>query len=128
MKGLIQQVPAVASKTFVTTTGGPATAPYAVIHPAEGIDEATRLTGPRSTLHPRFVIHFVGTTAEQVQLLMEQAKSKVIVNGFGVHPTVAGERTGPMWWESPTPLQVDKDTTPWLVYGIVECGFSSDLL
>lgn len=128
VKALIQQVPALASKTFVTTTGGQVSAPYALIHPAEGVDEATRLTGPRETLHPRFVIHFVGTTAEQVQLLMEQAKAKFIVNGFGIRPTIVGERTEPFWWESPIPLQVDKDSSPWLVYGVVECGFDSHIL
>lgn len=131
VKGLIQQVPALASKTYVTVAqnadGSKVSLPYSVIHPSEGVDEATRLTGPRDAMHPRFVIHFMGTTAEQVQLLMEQAKARVIVNGFGIQPTVPGERTESMWWESPTPIQVDKDTVPWLVYGIAECGFTSHL-
>lgn len=132
LKALIQQVPAVATKTFVTVARYPAPnqavkvePPYVVIHPADGADEATRFTGPRDTMHPRFVVHTVGTTAEMAQLVAEQWKAKLIVNGFGIRPEVPGERTDRFWWDSPIPVQVDKDVTPWLCYHVAECGFTS---
>lgn len=133
LKALIQEIPALASKTFVTIVRYPApnestavTVPYLVIHPADGSDEATRLTGPRATQNPRFTLHSVGLTAEQATWVAKVVKDKLIITGLGITPTIAGERPGSVWWSSPIPLQIDTDVTPALCYHVAECGFSSD--
>lgn len=99
--------------------------PYVVVHPASGVDDQRRYTGPRLTQNPRFTIHSVGEDADQAAALGEMIKSLLVVNGFGVIPTITGERSERFWWDSPTPVQVDKDINPWVVYHVAECGFSS---
>jgi hypothetical protein len=127
LKATIQGIPTVASKTYVTrvTPGAIVAPPYVVIHPADGIDQVERMAGPRSTQHPRFTIHSVGVDADQCGWLAEQIKSRLVVNGFGVIPTVPGERCGRVWWDSPIPIQIDDDGDP-VYFHVAECGFSSD--
>lgn len=102
--------------------------PYAVFWSSDGTDEATRATGPARTQHPRWAIHFVGTTVDQAKWGNEQLKSKLIVNGFGIVPTVAGENPGKFWYSNPLPVDRDDDSTPPLFSIVAECGFASDLL
>ena len=124
LKALIQTVPALAAKTFVTLA--PTTAvPYVVIHPMDGTDESTRLAGPNATQHPRFVIHSVGSTYEQCAAVAEAVKSKLVVGGLGVTPVVPGEQSGRLEYSSPTPIQIDTDVSPPLCYHVAEVTFES---
>lgn len=133
LKALIQSIPAAAAQTFVTKAEYPApnqkvqlTFPYWVIHPADGTDEAPRFTGPAITQRPRFTIWSVGQNADQAKWAAEQVKAKLILSGFGVIPTIAGERSKPVWYSSPLPVQVDKDVIPVVCFHVAECGFASE--
>lgn len=127
LKALIQSVPALASKTFVTVTPAGVAPPYVVIHPADGTDTQERLTAPRVAQHPRFTIHSVGSSADNCAAVAKAVKDKLIVGGRGVRVDVPGEKSFPAWWESPIPIQVDNDVTPPLIYHVAECGWSSNL-
>ena len=132
MVGLVQQVPALATSTFVTLTPKPVSPdipsplPYALIHPTPGVDEQTRLTGPPSTEHPEFTIHLAGESAEQCQVATDLLKAQVMPDGFGVIPEVAGRRNQHMFWRQPIPIQTNTDLTPPLCFAVVETGWTSD--
>ena len=127
---LLKTIPAFAIKTYVTIVpaGTTPTQPYLLVHPADGVDSQERVTGPRITRHPRFTIHTVGGSYDQVSAASKAVKDKLIVSGRGVTLTVAGEKCQPVWYESPIPIQVDSDVTPPLVYHVAEVGFRSDPL
>lgn len=129
---IIQTVPALATATYVTTAPkpvAPAVAlplPYCLVHPSEGIPEATRFTGPPITEHPEYTLHIVGGSANQVQVVTGLIKAKFLVNGFIVPPTVAGRRNKSGYWRSPMPIQTDSDVTPALIFQVIEFGWTSD--
>lgn len=125
LKALIQTVPALATKTFVTLAAT-TSVPYVVIHPMDGSDESTRLAGPNSTQHPRFVIHSVGSDYTQCAAIAEAVKSKLVVNGFGVSPVVVGELSGRLEYSSPTAIQVDRDVSPPLCYHVAEVTWTGE--
>lgn len=121
-----RELAAFASKTFVTLVPHGTEPPYIIWHPAQGENTQERVTGPRVTKHPRYTGHIVGETADQVQLLMDLLEEKLFPGGRGVVLTVAGERSFPLWFSSPLPVQVRTDPLPAIVYGVVECGWRSD--
>lgn len=127
---LLKTIPAFASKTFVTIIpeGTKPTSPYLLVHPADGSDSQERVTGPRVTQHPRFTLHTVGGSYDQVAAGAKLIKDKLVVSGRGVTLTVAGDVCQPVWYESPVPIQVDPDVTPSLVYHVAEVGFRADPL
>ncbi|TFD27521.1 hypothetical protein [Cryobacterium cryoconiti] len=129
----IQEIPALATKTFVTVAKYPAPSadvkvlpPYVVIHPTAGADKSDRLDGPAVTQSPRFVVHAVGLNADQAAWAAEAIKDQLLINGRGVIPEIPGERPGQVWYTSPLPIQLDTDVSPALCYHVAECGFSSD--
>lgn len=125
LKALIQTVPALTAKTFVTLA--PTTAvPYVVIHPMDGNDESTRLAGPASTQHPRFVIHSVGSDYNQCAAIAEAVKSKLVVGGLGVTPAVPGELSGRIEYSSPIAIQIDRDVSPPLCYHVAEITWTGE--
>lgn len=131
LKAKTQEIPAFASKTFITVAKYPNSTdkvlpPYIVWHPAQGENTQERVTGPRSTRHPRYTGHIVGESAEQVQALMDLLEAKLLPGGRGLALTVAGERSKPLWYSSPLPIQVQTDPQPTVIYGVVEVGWSSD--
>lgn len=132
VKTLIESAGALSGKVYVTLAPpptAPATVlpmPYVIIHPAEGIDDTDRVTGPRVTTHPEFTLHIVGLTASSVQTVTALVKAKFITGGRGIPVTVTGRRNKPPYWRSPLPLQTDRDVVPWLVYGVAEVGWTSD--
>jgi hypothetical protein len=99
--------------------------PYVVIHPADGVDEQDRLTGPSSLMNPRFTVHTVGLRYAEVADLSGLIKDQLIENGFGVVPVIVGERSHRVWYESPMSIQRDDDTSPPRLYHVAECGFAS---
>lgn len=127
-----QEIPAFATKTFVTVAqykNEPTTrvtAPYIVWHPANGVNTQEAVTGPRIAKHPRFTGHIVGVDADQVQLLTDMLEALLFPSGRGITISVVGERSYPLWFESPLPVQVQTDPQPVVVYGVVECGWRSD--
>lgn len=127
----IKTVTALATKTFVSTArvaGALPTAPYVVVHPSDGEDTQDRVTGPRSSLHPAFTLHIVGSSYDNAQTVTELVKAKFVSGGFGVKLTVAGETTKPCRWASPIPTQVDDSLTPPLIYNVIELDFESQAL
>lgn len=125
---LVTSIPALTTKFFPGITPGAVATPYAVFYAQSGRDESDRVAGPASVQSPRWTIHCVGSTQEQAQWVNEQIKAKLVVNGFGVVPTIAGEKPGRFWFDNPIPVQRDDDSTPPLFYAVAECGFSSDLI
>lgn len=100
--------------------------PYAVVHPSDGNDEQTRLAGPLFTRHPDYTLHLVSGSASSVQATVDLVKAVCVVNGFAVAPTVAGRRNYNAYWRMPARFQIDQSVTPWLVYAVIEYGWSSD--
>jgi hypothetical protein len=128
---LVQSVPALASKTFVLvaprdSTGKLPVPPYAVVQPHDGTETQERVTGPRSTMHPRYVIHFVGSSYSNAQTVLEAVKPRFVVNGFGVKVAVAGETSKRLHWSSPMGVQVDNDETPPLIFATAEIMWDSE--
>lgn len=128
VKAKLQNVAAFASNTFVTVVPSDniVRTQYALIHPSEGTDEQTRVSGPPVTTHPRFTLHVVGSSAESVQRNTALVKAQFLTDGFIVPPVVSGRRNSNGWWSSPIPIQVDSDVTPPLVYQVIELGWTSD--
>jgi hypothetical protein len=126
LKAKTQEITAFATKTFITIAPHDTPAPYIVWHPAQGENEQTGLTGPRSRKNPRYTGHVVGGTAEQVQVLVDLLETKLYPGGIGITLTVAGERSKPLWFSSPLPIQVQTDPQPTIVYAVVEVGWSAD--
>lgn len=127
VKARIETVPTVASKTFKSVAPRKTAFPYVIIHSADGVDTQERFTGGRTTMHPRFTLHIVGETADQVETVTGLVKAKFIANGFGIPLTVAGETCDGLWWSAPIPLQVDEDPLPQIVYQVIEVGWSADI-
>lgn len=119
---------ALTTHTFVTNApaGVVQPNPYALVHPADGVDEQSRFTGPLLTRHPEFTLHLVSGSAASVQATLDLVKAKFVVNGFAVAPTVSGRRNFNAWWRMPLPIQTDTSVTPWLVFAVCELGWSSD--
>lgn len=127
----IKSIPALASKTYVSiaprdSAGKLPAAPYVVVHPSDGDDTQERMTGPRSTYHPDFTLHIVGSSYDNAQTVTELIKSKFVVDGFGVRLSVPDENTFGCRWSVPAPTQVDNSVTPPLVYNVAELGFESE--
>ena len=123
---LIKTIPAFATKAFVMQVPSGTVLPYVILYPADGTDSVERATGPAVTQHPRWTMHTVGSSYSQCAAVAGLIKDKLIVNGWGVRLTVAGESCGPFWYSSPIPIQTDTDVTPALVWHTAECGFDSD--
>lgn len=121
----IKTVSAFASKTWSSVVPDGTVKPYCVVHPAQGTNTQERLTAPSTTKHPRFTLHVVGETADQVQLLMDLLEAAVFPNGKGA-VTVANESVKNFWYASPLPIQVLTDPLPEVIYGVVECGWTAD--
>jgi hypothetical protein len=132
VKATIESIPALATKTFVAVaprvSGNLPTAPYVVIHAADGEDEQDRLAGPQSLYHPNFTLHIVGSSYENAQTVTELIKAKFVVAGFGVFLTVAGETTSRCRWAVPQPTQTDYSLGAPLIYNVAELAFDSQPL
>jgi hypothetical protein len=123
-----REVPAFASKTFLTMAPKGTTLPYIVWHPANGVNQQDRVTGPRSTKNPTFTGHVVGSTAEQVLVLLDLLEARLAPGGRGIRIDVTGERGRPLNYSCPIPVQVQDDPQPTVVYGVVEVDWLSDPL
>jgi len=126
---VIEQVPALATSTFVTLAPvSPVLqpVPYVVVHPSAGVDTADRVTGPRVSEHPDFTLHVVGSSANQVQVVVDLLKPKFVQQGRFIPPLVEGRRNSRGYWRSPIPLQTDTDVDPALIYQVIELGWVSE--
>lgn len=127
----IREIPALASKTYAAIVpkdarGALPARPFVVVYPADGIDTQERFTGPRSTQHPRFTLHIVGSSYDNVATVTALVKAKFVVGGFGFAPAVEGEYTYGLRWDTPVPVQVDTDVVPPVPYQVIELGFNAD--
>lgn len=133
VKARIQTVPVVASKTFKSVAQYPAPnqtvkvlPPYVVIHSADGSDTSERLAAGRTTMHPRFTLHIVGETADQVEVVTGLIKAVFIANGLGIPLAVPGETCESLWWSAPIPIDVSSSPLPEIVFQIVELGWEAN--
>lgn len=127
LKAKIQEIAEFSgAKTGVSVIPHETVKPYCVIHPAQGTNTQGRVTGPKSTRHPRFTLHIVGESAGQVQVLMDLLEDLLFPGGRGLTLTVTGERSFPLWFESPLPVQVQTDPQPTVIYGVAEVGWTSE--
>jgi len=131
----VQSVPDQSAKTWTLVAprdavGKLPTPPYTVVQPSDGTNTADRFTGPRSVSHPRFVLHFVGSSYDNAQATLERVKAKFIdpVSKFPILLTVSGESVKNFIWESPLPVQVDNDVTPPLLYASAEISWDAETL
>lgn len=130
----IKTVPILASAVYVTEAPkptAPATVlplPYVIVHPADGVDEQARFTGPDTIQSPEVTLHIVGESANQVQVVtsLVRAKFQPSTSGFVIPPTVSGRRNRDAYWRAPTPIQSDRDVTPHLIYQVIELGWVSE--
>lgn len=127
----IREIPAVASKTYAVVVpkdgnGAPPARPYVVVYPADGIDTQERFTGGRNEQHPRFTLHIVGSSYDNVATVTALVKAKFISDGFGIPLVITDERTRNLYWSSPVPVQVDTDVVPAIPYQVIELGFDSE--
>lgn len=125
LKAKTQEIPAFATKTFLTIAPHDTPKPYIVWHAANGTNLQDRVTGPRSTKNPAFTGHVVGETAEQVLVLLDLLEAKLFPGGRGVVLNVVGERAKPLLYSCPIPVQVQTDPQPTVVYGVVEVSWLS---
>lgn len=131
VKAKFEEVPAFATKTRLglikkDASGNLPTPPWVLIFPRGGRDIQGRFSGPRSERNPRFTIHFVGSSVENVENMMSAGKAKFVVNDFGVPPVVPGETTRALTWEEPTTIEPDDELYPSYFYGVAEIGFTSE--
>lgn len=131
----VQSITALASKTFKLVAPRDATgkvtavAPYVVVQPGDGDDTSERFTGPPVTSHPRIVLHIVGASYDNAQIVTELVKAKFVTpGGFPINFTtgeVAGQVGKHLYW-SAQPTQIDNDVSPPLIYNTVELGWDSE--
>ncbi len=131
VQALIKTDPAVTSKTYIAEAprdgqGRLPAAPFVIIYPGNGTDSSDRLSGPRVRESPFFTLHIVGTSWDNTLQLTERLKGLFVVNGWGVPPTISGKLTSDLSWSEPIPIQVDRDTTPAVVYQVVELSFTAE--
>lgn len=127
----IQSIPALAVKTFVLDarkdgTGDFPKAPFVVIHPVDGVDTVERHSGPALTQNPRFILHIVGSSYDNVASVTALVKPLFVQNGIGVTPVIPGETCGRVWWRAPQPVALDRDVTPPIPFQVIELGFTTD--
>jgi hypothetical protein len=127
-------VPADFVKVFVTLAEYPkphddvkVLPPYIVLHPTDGNATRSRMSGGRRRKSPRWVVHSVGASAAQAGWLGEAVEQALVPGGVPVRPAIEGENTFPFWWNSPTPVELDRDSAPPVFLHISECGFDTDL-
>lgn len=125
----IREIPALASKTYAVivpkdAAGNLPARPFVVVYPADGVDTQERFTGPRSVQHPRFTLHIVGSSYENVATVAGLVEAQFVSGGFGVAPVVAGAHTWGLTWEAPIPVQLDTDVVPPVPYQVIEVGFN----
>jgi hypothetical protein len=130
VKARAETVPALTTKTFISvatrTDGVLPVAPYLVIHPSDGEDTQSRVSGPRVGQHPAYTFHIVGTSYTNCQQVTELLKAKFLTAGVPIQIDVTGERGRNMRWSAPQPTQVDDDITPPLIYNVVEVEWISE--
>lgn len=125
---VVQQVPILASKTWVSITPSrttPVEPPYAILHPTSSLSESTRFTSPPVTTNPSFTLHVVGVDADQAQVIVDLLKAQFVTNGTMRPPTVVGRRNAAGFWTDQG-VQIDPTVIPATVYAVVELGWRSD--
>ena len=127
----LKSLPPLTAKTYIVEApkdgaGNFPKPPFVVIHPADGFDRAERLAGPATQQNPRFVLHIVGSSYDNVSTITGLVKPLFIQGGIGVTPSIPGESCGRVWWQSPQPVALDRDVTPPIPFQVIELGFTAD--
>lgn len=121
-----EEVELLEGRVFVTLADKGTVPPYLVWHPSQGVNTSGRVTGPKQTQNPRYTGHLVGNSAAQVEVLTDLLRDVLFPGGRGVRLEVDGEVSKPLWFEVPTPIQVQNDPQPAVIYTVVEVGWQSD--
>lgn len=87
---------------------------YCVVYSSGGVRNSERLTGRSVFADFSFTIHSVGSTAEQARLVEE----RVIAQLLDWTPTIAGRNCRRMMHVVSRPVDMDKDVSPPLFYGV----------
>jgi len=128
----IREIPALASKTYALiapkdANGKLPASPFGVLYPADGIDTAERLSGPRSAQHPRFTLHVVGSSYENVATVTALIKARFVDEyGAPIPLVIPGWLVSDFQWSSPIPIQLDRDVSPPIPFQVIELGFTAD--
>ena len=135
LKSFIEEIPPLATKTFEAIAKYPypdasvkVLPPYLLMFPSDGKNTSERVALRPRTRHPRWTLHLVGSSADQVGDIAELLTAHLLPDDRGAVLAVAGEVCKPLWLDSPLPLQVIDNATPALVYQVFECGLDADPL
>jgi hypothetical protein len=128
----IRAIPDLASRTHLArapkdVNGNLPATPLAIVYPADGTDTVERLAGPARHQHPRFTLHLVGSSYNNVAAITQAVKAQFIdADGWAIPLEAPGWMISNLTWSSPIPIQVDTDTTPPVFYQVIELGFDAD--
>lgn len=132
LTALIETIPALENATFVGEAKNPApneetvvVPPYVVLFPADGVNSAESLTGPKVVTNPEFTGWAVGDSAEQAGVILTLLSTLLFPSGLGARVAVAGRRNDRLWFESPVGLQRDTSVTRPLHYHVFRTGWRS---
>lgn len=131
LKTLVETVPLLSGKVFVSEAKKPApnsgaviAPPYAVIHPSNGRNQNERLLSPKLVQYPRFTIHVVGVNGDQAQIVTDNLEGVLVPGGVGVRVSVSGRTNDPCWFSNPHG-DIDSSVQPSVAFQVVECGWRS---
>lgn len=87
---------------------------YVAVFSNSGNRTAERFTGSQGTSAQSFTIHSVGTTPDQAQAVADRVFAQLL----DWTPTVEGRVCRRMRHEASEPVQIDRDVTPPMFYGV----------
>lgn len=87
---------------------------YAAVFSDSGFRTAERFTGPQGTSSQSFTVHSVGTTPDQAQAIADRVFAQLL----DWTPAVEGRVCRRMRHEASEPVQIDRDVTPPMFYGV----------
>lgn len=125
LKEKSKQIAALGQRVYITTAPKDAVMPYLVWHPARGTNQQAAVTGPRVIRRPRFTGHIVAATAEQVEVITDLLEELLMPHGRGIVIDVDGEKSYPLSFDAPLPIQAAKDPQPTIAYQVIEVGWTS---
>lgn len=87
---------------------------YVAVFSDSGFRTAERFTGLQGTSSQSFTVHSVGTTPDQAQAIADRVFAQLL----DWTPAVEGRVCRRMRHEASEPVQIDRDVTPPMFYGV----------
>jgi hypothetical protein len=117
----LREDPFLATTTFEgVVTNRPAR--YCTLFANNGPTEVSRFSGYESRVLFTYWVHSVGTTPDQAQLVGDHVLGQLL----NARLSVAGRRCWPLRHPASQPVQIDRDVTPALWYGVDQFDLVSD--